>query len=71
MRVSLSACAAPREIGIALAHCIVSTPLHQQDRHTLLNKLFTRLTIGQQMRCLGEINACRAAKRRQHFAVVA
>lgn len=59
----LAEAAPPRDLPIALAHCISSTRFNLGPRMALLNRIYDTLTFGDRMRCRVELELCRAAKR--------
>ena len=59
-----------RPLHIALAHVMANTRLCEQERHALLNRLFLRLTLAEQILCTVERKECSAARAGRRFAVV-
>lgn len=59
-----------RPLCVALGQLLANTPLGATDRHALLFRLYSWLSPADKLRCTGELNACKAAKRGAVLAVV-
>jgi len=59
--------AEPRSLPVALAHQLAVTK-PGDVRLTLLNALYLDLNPADKLRCLGELNACRRARRGESLA---
>ncbi len=59
----LKRCPPPRPLHLALAHCYAVAKAGDQQRQTMLFRLFQRLTWAEQQACRTEIRRCQHAMR--------
>lgn len=59
-----------RPLYVALGQIMANTPYARIDRHEVLSRVFSALRPVDKLRCLAELNACKAAKRGQSEAVL-
>lgn len=59
-----------RELPIALAHVMANTRPTNQERQTILNRLFGGLSLPHQILCRAELAECREARRARRVAVI-